>query len=80
MTSSEKTHDQDRPRQQYVLRYEHRRQVSRRFVGAEAVIGQLLAGRAIGLVTTHDLELTRIVDQFTLAHRPSFARLPRPWG
>jgi DNA mismatch repair ATPase MutS len=33
-----------------------------RRIGAEAVIRKLLDGGAIGLVTTHDLELTRIVE------------------
>jgi DNA mismatch repair ATPase MutS len=38
-----------------------------RLVGAEAVIRRLLAGQAIGLVTTHDLELTRVVDHLAPA-------------
>ncbi len=33
-----------------------------RYAGAEAIIRTLLRRGAIGLVTTHDLKLTRIVD------------------
>jgi DNA mismatch repair ATPase MutS len=33
-----------------------------RLVGAEALVRKLVDGGALGLVTTHDLELTRIVD------------------
>ena len=33
-----------------------------RLIGAEALIRKLVAGGALGIVTTHDLELTRIVD------------------
>ena len=33
-----------------------------RRVGAEGVIRKLVQSGAVGLVTTHDLELTRIVD------------------
>ena len=36
-----------------------------RRLGAEAVIRALLAHRAIGLVTTHDLALTQIADALT---------------
>jgi hypothetical protein len=36
-----------------------------RRLGAEAVVAGLVRGGAIGLVTTHDLSLTRIVDQLT---------------
>ena len=38
-----------------------------RLVGSEALIRKLVEGGAIGLVSTHDLELTRIVDG--LGHR-----------
>jgi len=38
-----------------------------RLTGAEAIIRRLLAGQAIGLVTTHDLELTRVVDHLAPA-------------
>ena len=34
-----------------------------RLIGAEAVVKSLVSKRAIGLVTTHDLALARIVDQ-----------------
>ena len=70
MTSSDKTHDQDRavlagaPLDAALSR---RHVLHHRLVGAEAVIRRLLAGQAIGLVTTHDLELTRVVDHLAPA-------------
>jgi DNA mismatch repair ATPase MutS len=38
-----------------------------RLVGAEAIMRRLLAGGAIGLATTHDLELTRVVEHLAPA-------------
>jgi hypothetical protein len=38
-----------------------------RLVGAEAVIRRLLSGGAIGLATTHDLELTHVVEHLAPA-------------
>ncbi len=38
-----------------------------RLVGAEAVIRKLLSAGAIGLVTTHDLELTRVAEHLAPA-------------
>jgi DNA mismatch repair ATPase MutS len=36
-----------------------------RAIGAEAVLRGLLDGRAIGLITTHDLALSAIADRLT---------------
>ncbi len=43
-----------------------------RLVGAEAVVRRLLASDAVGLVTTHDLELTRLVNHMPAAANVHF--------